>query len=110
LPVASSHLILQTLSKEVLTPKSNSWSSEIASGSHFTASDVIPITDPLLAVSAAAGAFVHGLEDELMEVRSAAIGMDNARRIFNSMLTRSINCRTCPKVVGVRGRSASVTC
>lgn len=37
--------------------------------------DVLVIRDPYLLDTSAAGAFIHGLEDEFMDVRSATIGM-----------------------------------
>jgi hypothetical protein len=36
--------------------------------------DILQVRDQHLIDSAAAGAFIHGLEDEFLEVRSAAIG------------------------------------
>lgn len=36
--------------------------------------DLVVIRDPYLLDTAAAGAFIHGLEDEFMDVRTATIG------------------------------------
>lgn len=86
-------LILQTMSKTVLNDDIESKAGDLdkqtsmneffgknetvgeneSDGNHIITDDTLQIRDQHLIDSAAAGAFIHGLEDEFLEVRSAAI-------------------------------------
>lgn len=66
--------------------------------------DLVVIRDPYLLDTAAAGAFIHGLEDEFMDVRTATIGKvfyfgpTFCVLVVHELISDQIPFANCPKI------------